>query len=201
MRQLLQAGVDRADHGVVAIGISTAEIKPKACAFELPQHVITEEGIAAEGGFAAGGGIDVEWAALRIDQGLIAEPTLLMHQLEHKIAPFQAGAGILWIAGAVAIGTGQQAHEKRRLTHIEIAGRLAEIQLCGLLKAFGAQAEVSAIEVKLEDPVFAETHLQLQRDPELAQLAGEAQITAHLRIHHPGHLLGEATAAARTQQS
>ena len=110
MRQLLQAGIDRADHGVVPTSISTAEIKPKARALELTHHVVAEEGVAAEGGFAAGGGIDVEGAALRIDQGLIAEPALLMHQLEHQIAPLEAGAGILWIAGAVAIGARKKAH-------------------------------------------------------------------------------------------
>ena len=70
-----------------------------------------------------------------------------------------------------------------------------------MFKPFGAQAEVGAIEVELQDPVFAEAHLQLQCHPELAQFAGEAQITAHLWVHHPGHLLGEATAAARAQQS
>ena len=198
--QLLQRRLDGADHGVVAAGIGAAEVEAEAGALQLSDHVVAEERVTAVARLAAGRRVNVEGAPLGIDQGLIAEPALLMHQFQHQVAPLQAGAGVVRIAGAVAIGTGQQTHQKRRLPHIQIRGRLAEVQLGRLLEAFGAQAQVGPIEIELEDLVLAEAHLQLQGHPQLPQLAGEAQVAAHIGVHHAGHLLGEAAAAAGAQQ-
>ena len=200
LRQGLHRRIDGAEHGVVAASVLAAQIQPEAGALQLTDHVVGEEGIAGEARLSASGGIDVQGPPLGVDQALIAQPALLMHQLQHQVAPLQAGTGIVGVAGAVAVGAGQQSHQESRLAHIEIAGRLAEIQLGRLLETLGAKPQIRAIEIELEDPVLAEAHLQLQRHPQFPQLAGEAEVAPHLGVDHARHLLGEAAAAAAAAQ-
>ena len=128
LRQLLHPGIDRAHHHVVPPGLLLGEVEAEAGALQLAAHVVAEERIAGETGVPASRGIDVERPAPGIDQGLITQIALLMHQLEHQIATVTASLGILPVAGAVAIGTGQQTHQESRLGHIQISGRLAEIE-------------------------------------------------------------------------
>ena len=123
-----------------------------------------------------------------------------MHQLQHQIAPLQAGARVVGVAGAVAVGAREQTHQKGRLAHIQSTGRLAEVQLCRLLESLRPQPQIGAIEIQLEDLVLAEAHLQLQRHPQLPQLAGEAEVAPHIRVHHARHLLGEAATATTAAQ-
>jgi hypothetical protein len=120
--QGLNLGVNRAEHCVIAGGVLAAQIQAEACALQLADHVVGKEGIAGEAGFAAGGRINVQRPALGIDQGLIAEPALLVHQFEHQIATLEAGAGVMGVARAIAVGAGQQPHQEGRLSLIKIAG-------------------------------------------------------------------------------
>ena len=122
-----------------------------------------------------------------------------MHQLQHQVAALEARPRVVEVAGAVAIRAGEQSHEKGRLADIQIARGLAEIELSGLLKPLGPEAEIGAIEIELEDLVLAEAHLQLERHRQLPELAGQAQVPSHLRINHAGDLLGQAAAATAPQ--
>ena len=88
-----------------------------------------------------------------------------------------------FFAGIVARrGLGDRG-QRRRLGHVEVADRLAEVALGGGLDAVGAVAEVDLVEVELEDLVLGVLLLDLAGDLGLAELPAE-------RLVAPADVLG-----------
>ena len=92
-----------------------------------------------------------------------------------------------------------QGGERRRLGDVQLAGRLAEIALGGGLDTVGTVAEVDLVQIELEDLVLGIVLLDLQRDPDFAELALDAQVLA-VEVLGPevaGQLHGDGGAALR----
>ena len=99
------------------------------------------------------------------------------------------------VDGGVAAGGGQLDHQHGRFGHGQIARRVLEVELGSRLHPVGVVPEVHGVQVLLEDFVLREVALQLQRPPQLHQLALDGDVRA-VGIEVAGQLLGEGRAAA-----
>ena len=120
-----------------------------------------------------------------------ADELELGHGGEHRL---------LALLGAVEIARRRQprrrldqAGEQRGLGERNIARRLAEVTLRGLLDAVGAGAEINAVEIELEDLTLGEFPLQPDRQQHLLQLAVDRALLRQKQILR--QLLGDGGAA------
>ena len=94
----------------------------------------------------------------------------------------------------VAAGTVQLDHQHGGLGERYVAGRMLEVELGRRFDAVGSFAEIDQIEVPLQNLVLGEPALQLNRPPQLDQLAPDGDLGT-VGVDRPGKLLGNGRAA------
>ena len=121
------------------------------------------------------------------------DDAVFLHAAEHVSEPLFGAVGMA--VGIVIIRAFEQAGQHRAFGQREVLGRFAEIAARRHLDAPRAAAEISGIEIELENLVLAQRIFEPRRHDHLADLALIGHVLADQEIFH--HLLGDGRAALR----
>ena len=125
--------------------------------------------------------------------GLVGGRQPASHHLVENLA-LQDASAIWMVDRRVAAGTVQLDHQHGGLGERYVAGRMLEVELGRRFDAVGSFAEIDQIEVPLQNLVLGEPALQLNRPPQLDQLAPDGDLGT-VGVDRPGKLLGNGRAA------
>ncbi len=113
------------------------------------------------------------------------------HPVEDMVATFERDLG--FVVGRIDRRAAEDAGDRGGLDEVEVLDVLAEEEIGRGLNAVSPVAEVEVVAVELEDLLFGVDLLDLPRDPELLELAPEADLP--VEEYGAGQLLGDGAAA------
>ncbi len=103
------------------------------------------------------------------------------HAVQHVAVALQGGGrGLLPLGGVEVARRVQHGREQRALRHVEVLDVDAVVRLRGGLDAVGAAAEVDGVEVALQDLLFGQLLLDLQRQDCFLRLARVALLAGQV---------------------